>query len=308
MTQGEGKDPPGAQSPRFLGRTRSPANNPAEFRGGNAIGFRQGKYIRFSRAAEVPHLTDAERAKLASTIRISVVPELKHRIAGNAANNEDSHAFVEIDLDGLVRTLLDREQDSFKNFLHDMDLLRDAPAHVCDQLVRSLITRVGEMWSDDTTGFYEVTLAAARLQTFLRERVQQGAAGKPAEPKSRRIMLAKISGEEHTLGLLVVTACFQEAGWEVSGGAELEIGPRLFRELERERYGMLGLSVGVSVDIPELSALITKARKVSRNGDLGVCIGGPALMTDRDRFQGLDVDFIATDALSAVQNAEACLG
>ncbi len=308
MTQGEGKDPSDAQSSRFLGRTRSPAINPADARGRSQGSFRQGRYIRFSRASEVAHLTDDDRAKLASKIQISVVPELKHRIAGHANPNDESHSFVEIDLDGLVRTLLDREQDSFKHFLSEMDVLRDTPTHVCDQLVRSVITRVGEMWSDDTTGFYEVTLAAARLQTFLRERVQQVSAGKPVEPKSRRIMLAKISGEEHTLGLLVVTACFQEAGWEVSGGAELEIGPRLFRELERERYGMLGLSVGVSVDIPELSALITKARRVSRNQNLGICIGGPALMTDRDRFQSLEVDFMATDALSAVQNAEACLG
>jgi hypothetical protein len=79
----------------------------------------------------------------------------------------------------------------------------------------------------------------------------------------------------------------------------------MFRALADSRFAVLGLSVGVSVETENLAAIIAKARAVSANKDMGICLGGPALMADRDRFSGLNVDFVATDALSAVKSAEA---
>jgi hypothetical protein len=106
---------------------------------------------------------------------------------------------------------------------------------------------------------------------------------------------------------MVVTACLQEGGWEVTGGAELECGPGMYSRLARDRYGILGLSVSVSVEPAELALIIEKARAASKNPRLGVCLGGPAIMTDGERFAGMDVDFVATDALTAVRSAEACI-
>lgn len=139
----------------------------------------------------------------------------------------------------------------------------------------------------------------------MHEKVQQASARVAREQQSRRILLAKVSGEEHTLGLLVVTACFQEAGWEVSGGAELVCGNRMFRTLADGQFSVLGLSVGISVELDKLSAIIKKARSMSANPGIGICVGGPALIADRDRFSNVGADFIATDALTAIKNAEA---
>ncbi len=302
MDKGQGKRPAGL----------SPVGNGIPF-GSHAIGLggyrrgrelRAGRYIRYVRDEENRRLTPNERSTLANTISVSVVPELILR-HGNDPLPFGPDDIVEIDVDGLVSLLLDRDNDAFKLFQAEMELLRDAPAHVCDQFVRTVISRVGEMWTDDTAGFYEVTLAAARLQTFVREKVQQAATRQAREQQSRRILLAKVSGEEHTLGLLVVTACFQEAGWEVSGGSELACGAQMFRALADNNFAVLGLSVGVSVETGNLAAIIAKARSVSANKNMGICLGGPALMADRERFVGLDVDFVATDALSAVKSAEA---
>jgi methanogenic corrinoid protein MtbC1 len=307
MDKGQGKRPAGL-SPAGDGL---PFSSHATGLGGISLGgyrrgreLRAGRYIRYVRDEEHRRLTPAERSTLANTISVSVVPELMLR-HGNEPLPFGPEDTVEIDVDGLVSLLLNRDNDAFKLFQSEMELLRDAPAHVCDQFVRSVISRVGEMWSDDTAGFYEVTLAAARLQSFVREKVQQAATRQSREQQSRRILLAKVSGDELTLGLLVVTACFQEAGWEVSGGTELSCGSQMFRALADSNFAVLGLSVGVSVETDNLAAIIAKARSVSANRHMGICLGGPALMADRDRFAGLNVDFVATDALSAVKSAEA---
>jgi methanogenic corrinoid protein MtbC1 len=301
MEKGQGKRPAGL-SPAVDGL---PFSSHGIGLGGYRRGreLRAGRYIRYVRDEDSRRLTPQERSTLANTICVSVVPELVLR-HGNDPLPFGPDDIVEIDVDGLVSLLLDRDTNAFKLFQSEMELLRDAPAHVCDQFVRSVISRVGEMWTDDTAGFYEVTLAAARLQTFVREKVQQ-AASRQSREQSRRILLAKVSGEEHTLGLLVVTACFQEAGWEVSGGSELSCGAQMFRALSDSNFAVLGLSVGVSVETDNLAAIIAKARSVSANRHMGICLGGPALMADRDRFAGLNVDFVATDALSAVKSAEA---
>ena len=302
MEKGQGKRPDGSSHPGDGLPFGSQAIGQGGYRRGREM--RVGRYIRYVRGEEERRLTRSERSTLANTISVSVVPELIMR-HGNDPLPFGPDDIVEIDVDGLVTLLLDRDTSSFKLFQNEMELLRDAPAHVCDQFVRTVISRVGEMWTDDTAGFYEVTLAAARLQTFVREKVQQAEARQAREQQSRRILLAKVSGEEHTLGLLVVTACFQEAGWEVSGGSELTCGAQMFRALADNDFAVLGLSVGVSVETGSLAAIIAKARSVSANRDIGICLGGPALMADRDRFIGLNVDFVATDALSAVRNAEA---
>ncbi len=270
--------------------------------------MRSGRYVRYflkdNSTPIAPALSPIQRSRLESTIRIAVVPELVHRHENDppVLTQDD---LVEIDIDGMVSLLLDRDAGSFRMFQEEIELLREAPAHVFDQFVRSVIGRVGDMWNDDTAGFYEVTLAAARLQTFVHEKVQQASARVAREQPSRRILLAKVSGEEHTLGLLVVTACFQEAGWEVSGGAELVCGNRMFRTLADGNFSVLGLSVGISVELDKLNAIIKKARSMSANPGIGICVGGPALIADRDRFSSVGADFVATDALTAVKSAEA---
>ncbi len=267
--------------------------------------IRAGKFIRFSRVELPSQLTASDRTILRDTIRMAVVPQLVSRMMPEQQVEDLSHeGIVEIDLDGLARLLLDRSQESFELFRQEMDVLRDAPAVVFDKFVRTVLGRVGEMWTQDNAGFYEVTLASARLQAVIREKIMQARSAPKTAPASRRILLAKVSGEEHTLGLMVVTACFQEAGWEVSGGAELACGTQMFKTLSEAPFSILGLSVSVSVDEAKLAKIIRKAKSVSANRNLGICLGGPAVMADNRRFDQLDVDFIALDALSAVRHAE----
>ncbi len=275
----------------------------------NARDVRAGQFIRFSSVGKPKQLSASDRSILRDTIRVAVVPELVSRMMPEFGQDhgEDEHGLdgvVEIDLDGLARLLLDRSQESFELFRQEMDVLRDASAVVFDKFVRTVLGRVGEMWVQDNAGFYEVTLASARLQAVIREKIMHARAHPGLDPASRRILLAKVSGEEHTLGLMVVTACFQEAGWEVSGGSELSCGTQMFKTLADAPYSILGLSVSISVDETKLAKIIRKARSVSANRNIGICLGGPAVMADNTRFDKLGVDFIALDALSAVRHAE----
>lgn len=119
--------------------------------------LRSGRFVRYflkDNAVQLPPLlSPAQRSRLESTIRIAVVPELVHRHENDppVLTQDD---MVEIDIDGMVSLLLDRDASSFKLFQEEIDLLREAPAHVFDQFVRSVISRVGDMWNDDTAGFY----------------------------------------------------------------------------------------------------------------------------------------------------------
>ena len=79
---------------------------------------------------------------------------------------------------------------------------------------------LGEMWEADTCSFADVTIGLSRLQqlmqtlsaSFCEERVTVG-----RSPSA--LMLPASPGEQHTLGLYMVSEFFRREGWDVWGNS-----------------------------------------------------------------------------------------
>lgn len=250
-------------------------------------------------------LTAEDRAALEKSISASVIPELLERVGrGGIVPNEPSPDSGPFDIDSMLLRLLDRDAHAYQLLLAEFERLDFSASEFLEGPVREMAVRLGMMWSDDRLGFYEVTLAVARLQTFVWELVQRKASDVQRVPHPKRILLARVSGEEHTLGLLVVTACFQEEGWEVSGGVDLETGPRMLDKLSRESFAVLGVSASGAVDPGRLRAIVQEARRSSANARIGICVGGPDISLNSENYHQVDADFLARDAVSAIKVAE----
>lgn len=261
---------------------------------------------------EVPSrpLDDLERQSLERAIAASVIPELKNRLSAARPSEQPAPQGVAapFDTERMLMHLLDRDARAYHHLTAEFDRLECSAAAFLEGPVRELATRLGTMWSEEQVGFFEVTLAVARLQTFVSEMVQRRDHEADRKANADSILLARMPGDEHTLGLLVVSACFQEDGWEVFGGVDLELGQAALAALAERRFTALGVSVSSRCDVDYLKEYIRRGKEVSVNPKLAICVGGPDTVLHRPLYSALGADVVADDAISALRAARKLTG
>jgi DNA-binding transcriptional MerR regulator/methylmalonyl-CoA mutase cobalamin-binding subunit len=82
------------------------------------------------------------------------------------------------------------------------DLAKRGMASFVQDIVAPLIVRIGEAWSRNELGIFEEHLFSQHLEKLFRSTL----ANMGATSGSPRVLLTTLSGEEHTLGLLMVEA------------------------------------------------------------------------------------------------------
>jgi len=245
---------------------------------------------------------------LARAVRSEVVSRLRADKAGHSIHEEAEMIFGPEQRSDFLAAILSEDRGAFDEAVIALDL-RSAPF---SQTLRELITPVlddlGQMWRDDSASFMDVTLATCRVQTFVCEKLVATTKRDRGDELHGTIVFARAEGETHTLGLTVVTECFRIDGWNVMGGIDMEIGEGLWAMLAETSVDVLGLTVGSAVQIPAVAEAMRKAREVSLNPDLVIGIGGYCAIADPEAVHGLNADFVATDALDAIDTAASLLG
>lgn len=87
------------------------------------------------------------------------------------------------------------------------------------------------------------------------------------------------------------------------GGADIETESLLWETLNEMNYSVLGIAVGDVAKIEDVKAAVSEARRASRNRDLVIGLGGPAVSAHFDLFDAVGADFAATSAMLAVDFA-----
>jgi len=245
---------------------------------------------------------------LARAVRSEVVARLAADRATKATDGKASVSFDAHQRQDFLDAILSDRRGAFDDAVESL-ALRDTPF---DQTLRQLITPVlddlGQMWSDDEVGFVEVTLATCRVQTFVCEKLGATMTRDRKDEGHGSIAFARPMGETHTLGLTVVTECFRIDGWSLLGGVDLKIGDGLWALLSQTSVDVLGLTVGSVIQIDPVQAAIEQAKRVSKNPDLVIAVGGYCAVSDPDLVQAMGADFIATDALDAIDTASSLIG
>lgn len=162
--------------------------------------------------------------------------------------------------------------------------------------------RLGGMWEEDTCTFWDVTIGLSRLSQELMaiERALPAHAG----PLLGRFLLSAAPGDQHGLGIATVAVALRAAGWDVTADLPSLPDP-LVDAVRRQRFSVIGLSVGHERALAPVADLVAEIRSRSMNRDIRVALGGAILNGRGDLARALGADIHADDAAGLVDAVDA---
>lgn len=248
-------------------------------------------------------------ALLLKTIEREIIPRLMlaHRapaapqVAPSSDAMPDGH-----DVESLTELLLEGDADAVQAFVGRVRARGVAAEAILLGLLAPAARRLGRMWEADQCDFTAVTTGLWRLQRALYDvsPAFQVDAQPPAD--GRRALLTAVPGEQHTFGLFMVAEFFRRAGWDVVD-APFVSSDGLIDAVERDWYAVVGLSIGAERWVDRLRALVADLRRRSRNGNVGIIVGGPLAHLDPRLATRVGADHAALDARDAVDCAQGLL-
>lgn len=250
---------------------------------------------------------DQRLARLARAIEGEIIPRLllAHREANACAESAEPCAgLAPDDVEAFTAIVLGSDDDAALAAV-EAHLARGVPVEtVFVELLAPTAHRLGELWTQDRCDFTDVTLGLGRLQRVLRQ-VSAGLTpaggsvdvGEPAEG-ARRILLLPSPGEQHTFGLVMVAELFRRAGWDVAGGP-WEAAADASRLVGDEWFDVIGFSLAAEMHADALAQCITTLRQASRNGHVGIMVGGPVFHARPELGRQLGADLTAVDGRQA---------
>ena len=178
-----------------------------------------------------------------------------------------------------------------------------APETLFIELIAPTARELGDKWTRDECDFVDVTMGLWRLQLLLRTI----AVWAPPTPgwhlRSNRALFTTMPNDQHSLDTLMISECFQRAGWEVEALVEPDQS-EILRALSGTSFDVVGLTVTTDFSIAAVPKLLTAMRSVSCNPNVAIMIGGPAIGHDPERARALGADGTAPDAAAALELAD----
>ncbi len=248
-------------------------------------------------------------AMLAKVVQCEILPRLA---ASHPAKVTTIHpgkaekATTEGDTRTLVALLLANPAVDAITFIEDLRQHGSTPACLLLGIVPQAAQMLGTMWEEDLSGFAEITIALCHLQQVVRALSPAFQAAALVRPHADTVLLVPAPGEQHTLGLVLLSEFFLRDGWHVTGGPGTA-GDEAVSLTRSSWVDVVGFSIGSSHLLDRLAACITAIRRGSRNRGISVMVGGPMLLTHPDLVRRTGADTAAADALSAVREARALL-
>lgn len=175
--------------------------------------------------------------------------------------------------------------------------------HLCLTLLTLLARRLGEWWEQDRCTFVEVTLGMIVLHEQLRA-LAPAMLPASAIGGGRSALMMTAIGSQHSMGIAMVAEFFRAGGWAVVDDT-IDSVETLVSRVSQQWFGLVAISVGSSEDVPGLALQIAAIRKHSRNPEVAVMLGGPALLIKPALAAAAGADSTAPDAAEALRRAEA---
>jgi MerR family transcriptional regulator, light-induced transcriptional regulator len=249
-------------------------------------------------------------ALLNRIVEAEILPRLALARTGTssrAAEQKPSPVTTEADTAELVRLLMGRDDGGACAFIERLEQQGVTPASLYLGIVSRAARRLGELWEEDRCDFARVTICLGRLQQVIRSlspSFQRAAVNR--SPYADTVLLLPAPGEQHTLGLIMLSEFFLREGWHLIGGS-VSTGYDAADLVRGTWVDVAGFSIGSISHLDQLKACIRVVRKASRNRYIGVMVGGPLLLQRPDLVTRLGADATASDAASAIRQAKGLL-
>ena len=163
--------------------------------------------------------------------------------------------------------------------------------------------QMGCDWESDRTDFSWVTIGMWKLQQAMHALSPSFLKSTVAINSPRRVLLASVPGERHTMGLFMVSEFFRRAGWDVWSELPFDYED-IVGKARGEWFDLIGLSVGGDHKLEALTQAVAALRRASRNAEALIMLGGPVVASNPEIAVAVGADFTAGDARLAVARAD----
>lgn len=169
--------------------------------------------------------------------------------------------------------------------------------YVC--LFQPSMYEVGRLWHSNRIGVAHEHIATSITQYLM---VRAYANAEFAQPVDRRAVFSCVEGNQHSLGLRMVSDVFEISGWNVNYlGADLPT-ESLLSYLDESQPDLLGLSVSMPWQLVALQDQIDMLRAELGSRSPAIAIGGHVVNAIGGPPNGLAVESWFRDARSAAEN------
>jgi MerR family transcriptional regulator, light-induced transcriptional regulator len=162
---------------------------------------------------------------------------------------------------------------------------------------------LGDLWTNDTLHFADVTIGLCHLQQVLHDFSPAFLNEASTRDDGRRALLMSVPGGQHTFGVSMVAEFFRRARWDVVTGSPVS-RDELIRTVRSQWFAVVGLSVSCDVQLDQLVATIRLIRRASRNQSVGILVGGPVFVEHPEMVTLVGADATAVDGRQAPIQAE----
>ena len=177
----------------------------------------------------------------------------------------------------------------------------DVELHV----VQPSLYHIGEEWQANRVSVAREHMATAIALSIMTVGLLRSP---PAAMIGKRVLLACVAGNFHTVGLRMVADAFQLAGWDVQYlGADVP-SAAIIRQVAEWQAHLVGLSVAFAQQLPAVKAVIAQLAEHFGSSRPAVIIGGLAINRFSRLADVVGADAFSSDALAAVVAASRIVG
>lgn len=257
------------------------------------------------------HLEPGERLiRLLATIDSNIIPRLvrAHRPPAPRPDLVPQAATIDAgEVDRFARLLIASDDGEARRVVDSLLLSGALRESLYVSLLAPAARRLGDLWLEDECTFGDVTVGVGRLQRTLRELAATADSTVRSPIDGHRVLLLASPGEQHTLGLSIVSECFRAARWDVTCTTDTH-APDPVSTVKSEWFDAIGFSAGTHTRLDWLALAIADVRRTSRNSAILVLVGGPVFSIHPEYVATVGADASAPDGQQAPVVAGRLLG
>lgn len=174
--------------------------------------------------------------------------------------------------------------------------LIDVEMHV----IQPSLYAVGEKWQANQVSVAQEHMASAMVQSLMTLGLLRSP---PPVLTGKRVLLACVEGNNHSLGLRMVADAFQLAGWDMQYLGASVPTPALIRQVVEWKPDLIGLSVSFPQQLKMVKGVIERLREVLGDARPPVIIGGLAINRFNQLAGAVGADASSNNAQAAVDQA-----
>jgi methanogenic corrinoid protein MtbC1 len=214
----------------------------------------------------------------------------KQRVEGTVTLGDKPMAFLRRSI-----LMFDSRSTDIVQRLRDMGISDHA---IIDHYIPETARRLGADWVADRLGFADVTIGSAKLQSMLRELVEEENT-KSLRARTAGVAVIVMASDYHTLGAMVLTMQLRRLGisTRLLIGVDFE---ESLPALRADRFDAVFISASSTKMLSELQLFIRKLRREAGTGT-PIVVGGSILGTNDDIKTLTGADFATTDPVEALQ-------